>query len=515
MKMSYNKTEISDLRRRSEELLKKKPGKTASDCTESESQKLIHELDVHQIELELQNEELVLAKEHADAAVMKYIELYDFAPAGYFTLSVNGEIIQLNLLGSQMIGIERSNLQNKMFTSYVSDNTKQIFNNFFIKVFQSRIKEMCEVILLTDDNRELNVHLSGIVTTNGKHCLITALDITDREEAETAMRKSEEQYRLLHINASIAIGFFNTDGTIISYNRSAANLMKNIPEFFIGKSIYDIYPQQEAELYHERIKMAALSEDPVFYEHMESLLSGDRYFLSTFTRIVDLNNNIYGVQVISQDITDRKLAEDKVQKLLEDKELILKEVHHRIKNNMNTIKSLLTLQAGTLEDSSAIAALEDAGNRVYSMMLLYDRLYQSEDYKVISTTSYISSLVDQVVANFPNSASVRIEKKIDDIGLDEKKIQPIGIIINELFTNMMKHAFIGKAGGVIKLSATMNGNHVKLILEDNGIGIPEHICFESSTGFGMQLVSMLTKQIGGRIRIERGDGTRFVLEFEV
>jgi two-component sensor histidine kinase len=148
-------------------------------------------------------------------------------------------------------------------------------------------------------------------------------------------------------------------------------------------------------------------------------------------------------------------------------------------------------------------------------MVLYDKLYRSTGFNTISVMKYLPSLVDEIVANFPNSTSVKIEKKIDDFILDAKRLQPLGIIINELLTNIMKYAFTGRIDGFITVSASLKGNGVCLIIQDNGNGMPESIDFENSPGFGLKVVRLLTKQIGGAIRIERENGTRIILEFEI
>ncbi len=229
----------------------------------------------------------------------------------------------------------------------------------------------------------------------------------------------------------------------------------------------------------------------------------------------DEDGSVVRMSGIHEDITERKLSEDKIKSLLAEKELLLKETHHRIKNYMTSIRGLLSLQATSQEDSPASSVLFDAISRVQSMALLYDKLFNSRDFTKISVIDYIPSLVDEIKENFPNSSSVKFEKIIDDFVLDSKKMQPLGIIINELITNIMKYAFTGRDNGSITISANLTGNRVFIVIADNGIGIPESITFENSTGFGMQLVSMLTQQIGGSIKIERGDGTSFVLEFDV
>jgi PAS domain S-box-containing protein len=213
------------------------------------------------------------------------------------------------------------------------------------------------------------------------------------------------------------------------------------------------------------------------------------------------------------DITENKRAEEKIQKLLVERELTLKEVHHRIKNNMNTIASLLSIQAQSLKEPAAVSALQDAKSRVKSMMLLYDKLFQASGSGVVSLRSYIPALTDEIVRNFSTSARFKVETRLDDIRLDAHTLQPLGIILNELITNICKYAFPEQKSGTIKVSASKQGEGVQIIIDDNGIGIPDYIDFDRSTGFGLQLVQALTLQLNGSIRIVRDKGTKVVLEF--
>jgi PAS domain S-box-containing protein len=165
------------LRKKAEELLKKKVTESNSPLSEADALRLIHELEVHQIELELQNEELMQAKFKAQQSSEKYVELYDFAPTGYFTLDKESKIIETNLAGASMLGKPRSELINKYFVSFLENDEKPIFNQFLQKVFESETKEECETALTTNDEIPLWLHLSGIVSAKGK-CQVNALDIS-------------------------------------------------------------------------------------------------------------------------------------------------------------------------------------------------------------------------------------------------------------------------------------------------------------------------------------------------
>jgi len=216
---------------------------------------------------------------------------------------------------------------------------------------------------------------------------------------------------------------------------------------------------------------------------------------------------------ISNSISALEQRTEVINALLVEKEILLKEVHHRIKNSMNIVSSLLSLQARTVSEPGAVSALEDARYRIQSMSVLYDKLYRSADFSELNMKGYLSTLIDEVIANFPNSRCVWTEKNIQEFNFDAKRLQSIGIIINELLTNIMKYAFDGKERGLITVSAMNVNGHVAISVQDDGIGMPESVNLENSTGFGLQLVRALTQQLDGMIRIERGNGTKVVLEF--
>ena len=214
------------------------------------------------------------------------------------------------------------------------------------------------------------------------------------------------------------------------------------------------------------------------------------------------------------DITERKLADKKILTLLSEKELILKEVHHRIKNNMNAIYGLLVLQANSMTDTPAVEALQDAGKRVRSMQVLYDRLYRSSNYRNLLVSDYFTPLIDDILSHFPDYESLTVDKHIDSFVLDATFLQPLGIIINEVLTNSMKHAFASVSDRRIGFSATIEGDLVTVRIADNGGGMPEAVTFDTSSGFGLTLVSGLAKQIDATVRIERTEGTAVIIEFE-
>jgi signal transduction histidine kinase/CheY-like chemotaxis protein len=181
------------LREKAERKLKAKASRSKSDVNEAEGVKLIHELEVHQLELEMQNEELLLAMEQREIATKKYDALYDFLPSGYFSISKEGSLISVNLHGAEMLGKERFRLINSRFGFFISDETKPVFNCFLENIFKDRIKESCEVVIVSEDNEFMYVILTGIIADDSKHCNIIMVDITERKLSEIELINAKQE----------------------------------------------------------------------------------------------------------------------------------------------------------------------------------------------------------------------------------------------------------------------------------------------------------------------------------
>ena len=191
---AVNKSGTDLIRHKAEELLKKRTRLTDAFYTEADPLKLIHELEVYQIELELLNEELLHAWNEAEvASERKYTELYDHAPSGFFTLSLQGEITELNLSGAKMLGKARSTLVHSNFGFFTTLDTRRIFNDFIQLIFETTAKQSCEVELNTDENGPVCVYLEGIISGTGKECLVSVVDITLRKLAEAELLKAKEK----------------------------------------------------------------------------------------------------------------------------------------------------------------------------------------------------------------------------------------------------------------------------------------------------------------------------------
>ena len=313
------------LRRKAEEILKNKSLMVDTLSIESETLKLIHELDVHQIELEMQNEELKIAKEQLEIAAEKYINLYDFAPSGYFTLSKNGDIIELNFKGANMLGKERSFLINNRFAFFVSENNRFKFNSFLDKIFEEQTKQTCEITISINAEAPTHLLLNGMVLSDEEQCVITAVDISKRKKAEEDLKINKEKYQTLFDSNrdSITISRLTPDGRadkFIEVNEASTEIY--------GYSKQELLAMTTRDIEHVSAKKMKA--------RMETLLSNGKIDFETSirtkkgkTRSVEIKSLIISylnepaVMEITRDITERKQIESNSKKAHENLATIL------------------------------------------------------------------------------------------------------------------------------------------------------------------------------------------------
>lgn len=369
-----------------------------------------------------------------------------------------------------------------------------------------------------DDLKESFFNMSGQMKDLIENLTI---EIKERKLTEGALRESEEKYReLIQFSNSIILRLDNF-GRITYANDYALNFFGYTHDELLWKNVVGtIVPETDSAGRDLEKMVKGIVTTPELYERNENeniRKDGSVAWLLWSNRgIFDENGKCVEVLTIGTDITERRLSELEIKKLLNEKEILLHEVHHRIKNNMNTIAGLLYLQSVSIENESAVAALKDAHGRVLSMMLIYDKLFRSVDFSSISTGSYLPELINSIISTFPDYDNVRIETGIDDYKLDSNALVPMGIIINELLTNAYKYAFPAGGDGLIEISFMKTGDsEFELTFKDNGVGIPESIVLGESSGFGLNLVYLLSQQMMGSAELIRGHGSVFKIKLSV
>jgi two-component sensor histidine kinase len=222
-------------------------------------------------------------------------------------------------------------------------------------------------------------------------------------------------------------------------------------------------------------------------------------------------------EALIEEIMERKHAERMLISSLQEKEVLLREVYHRVKNNLQIISSLLSLQSEYIQDEKAIEAFKESRNRIRSMSLIHEKIYRSEDLAKIDFVDYARNLISALLAAYnihKNAIEIRLNAQGVFLGID--KAIPCGLIINELISNSLKHAFNQSSKGVIRIDLTQQGaNRLVLIISDDGCGLPEGMDLGRSKSFGLKLVSTLVEQLKGTIDLTREGGTQFKITFDI
>jgi PAS domain S-box-containing protein len=349
-------------------------------------------------------------------------------------------------------------------------------------------------------------------------CIVT--DITERKQAEQALRDSEERYRVLAEYSPDWEYWFGTDGGyryispaclgITGYTAAEFMADPGLLERLVHPADRPVYAE------HFRSLRANVEWDLVELEFRIRCRDGrERWIGHICSAVVDERGRPLGRRGVNRDITERKQAEQALSVALEEKTSLLKEVHHRVKNNLQIVTSLLNLQARQVQNPAALAALQDTQGRIRSMALLHETLYREGDLGKADGAVYLSHLCAHLHSVFSAvTGRVRLRHQLDPVALTPDQAVPCGLIVNELVSNAFKHAFPGERGGEIQVALTAEPDgHRVLAVTDNGVGLPPGLDIEQSDTLGLQLVAGLAHQLGGAVETRTTAGTMFRIAF--
>ncbi len=414
------------------------------------------------------------------------------------------------------------------------------FVKFISDFFASSVQQISHEVETKVNGTVKNYLIVVQKYAQGKALVSVGIDISDRKQAEvmktkliTSLKESERKFRSLYEATSDAVILLDEQG-IFDCNRATLTMfgLSSKEEFFTRKQT-DFYPEYQQngkpseQLLQTKIakaickgnnrfewiiKRADNSEFPV-----EVLLTamkvGEPYPLDGEKKL--LKNRV--IQAVIRDITERKRNEEQIKASLAEKEVLLKEIHHRVKNNLQVISSLLRLQSRYIQDENVMEMLKESQNRVRSMALVHEHLYQSKDLSRIDFSEYIRNLASHIFQAYEVKArGVKLNVKVVPVFLNIDTVVPCGLIINELVSNSLKYAFPEESVGDIYINFNYeHNNENKFILKvgDNGIGFPEGLEYKNSGSLGLRLVCSLVRQLKGEIERVNEVGTVFQITF--
>jgi PAS domain S-box-containing protein len=342
---------------------------------------------------------------------------------------------------------------------------------------------------------------------NLTHYIGIQTDVSERIHAEISLKQ-----QLAAVEAAIdGIAILNAQEQYIYVNQAHVHLFAyESPSELLGKTWRCLYNPEEVERFEQNIFPLLLRDG-----HWQGEAIAKRQDGSTFAEEVSLTLiEGGGLVCVCRDITERKQAEEKLKFSLQEKELLLKEIHHRVKNNLLVISSLLDWQTDYIEDPEVVKIFEESQNRLHSMALIHEKLYKSENLAKIDFSEYLETLARQLFFSF-NIDDDRIELKfaLEPVLLNIETATPCGLIVSELITNVFQHAFPDNRQGELYLSLAKEGNQVTITIQDNGVGFTPDLDFRQTDSLGLQLVSLLTQQLEGDLEIIPNKGITFKLIF--
>jgi len=464
----------------------------------------------------------------AEEEIRRFKTISDNAIHGHAIADLQGNILYINRFFATIHGYEPEELIGKHFSLFHNEHQMDTANSLIAAMIQEGYFAPTTVWHCHRDGTEFPMLMSGILLKdedgNPQYISTSVVDITDHQRVEETLRTTIHELKKSQVVAKVGSWVWLIPQNRVEWSDEMYRIFGIDKEMFSGdltRIINDcIHPDDRAEV--NRSTASVMDQNtPIPVEYR--ILRPDGSVRTVWAEAGELELDGAGEPVllrgIVHDITKRKQAEQEVQKQLSEKEILLREVHHRVKNNIANIESLLSLQAASTANAEVKATLQDAITRVQSMRVLYDKLLLSKDLHEVSMKNYTEGLIDSLVMFFDPKNNVRIEKRVTDFEIDAKKAFLVGIIVNELLTNVFKYAFkelgTGTGTGTVSISIEKEQAKVTLIIQDDGVGFDERTMQNKSPGFGLTIVKMLVEQFGGTYSSVNDNGARSVVQFEL
>jgi PAS domain S-box-containing protein len=348
----------------------------------------------------------------------------------------------------------------------------------------------------------------------------TRAEIAERSELEHALRKSEERFRRVVEAAPNAMLMVSASGQIEMVNAQAERMFGYDRTELLGADVAILVPPRDRDRLPD-IRRSFFS-DPV---SRPMGVGRDLFALrkdgSEIPVEIGLNpiETDEGIMVLSAivDISDRRQKEERIQAALTEKDVLLGEIHHRVKNNLQIVHSLLDLQSARIDDARVLGMLRASQNRIRSMALIHQTLYQSKDFARVDLRLFLEALVPILISTH-GADTGRLDLRVEtgDVLLPLNAAIPCGLVINELIANALGHGFPAGRAGEIRIALKKDQDeHIVLSVSDNGVGIADEVAIEQAETLGLQLVNLLADQLGGILTVGRRNPTSFLLRFPI
>ena len=335
----------------------------------------------------------------------------------------------------------------------------------------------------------------------------------DLRSTEAQLQGSEARFRNVFEYSNDSILLIDPDhDAILDVNARGCRLLGYTRQELQGLPISAVFPGDMARL--QACALAVVEDGCGWIDEIDcQTRTGDRLAAEVSASEVPLTPERGCILVLMRDITKRKAAEAEIKASLQEKDVLLREVHHRVKNNLQVVTSLFDLQAKRSTDPDAQAMLRECRNRVRSMSAIHEALYRGEDLSRVDFRRYAAALVEELLRSYGAARRIELHLDMEDVYLDIDQAVPCGLIVNELASNALKYAFPGERQGRLRLAVAGDGGGLVLTIADDGVGLPEGLDISDSPSLGLRLVDSLVKQLRGQLDVDREAGTAFTVTF--
>jgi PAS domain S-box-containing protein len=431
----------------------------------------------------------------------------------------NLRFVQFNKAGEDLVGYSRDELFGKSDYDFFPKEQA----DFFVEkdqdvLHRQHFVDIPEEFLQTRHKGVRTLHTKKVALFDAggepEYLLGISEDITEHRQAMEALRKSEEKYRAIFDESVATIFVFDNGKNFLDCNQAGLDLLG--------------YSREELS----RMRISDVDADPVIVlPAHQQLLSGGRLVnyehklrrkcgtiitvLNNSRPLTDPHGNVTGMLSTLVDISEIKLAEEALMANVQEKEVLLREVHHRVKNNMQVISSLLTLQAERARNEQVRQTLLDSHQRILAMAMIHEALYDSPNLAALDLSAYVKSLADHLQGIYSGQADIAIIPEVDNIQLSIDQAVPCGLIINELVSNAFKHAFPGGRRGTVQIRIfALDEAEVVLEVRDDGVGLAAELDLRNPPSLGLRLVQGLLKyQLRGSLKVVIDGGTAFTVRW--
>ncbi|MDF2437882.1 MAG: domain S-box [Bacteroidota bacterium] len=382
-----------------------------------------------------------------------------------------------------------------------------------------------EVINVRKNGEKFIAFLSASVLKNEAGEIVGAMgvsrDISELKQAEEQLRAQSAKLNAVFESSSHLIWTLDTNLCLTSFNQNYARFFKN----HYGKEVYVGLQMAAGEM------ISTEDYNSFWVQKDKAVLRGERQHFETklidkhgyaiwreiyLNPIFDEDGKVREISGIGNDITEKKIAEEKIRQSLQEKEVLLKEVHHRVKNNLQVISSILNLQSSYVKDVGTLNILKESQNRIKSMAFIHESLYQTKDFSSINFSEYVVNLSHNLIQSYSNfDNEIKLNLDIQNVFLNLDLAIPCGLIINEIISNALKYAFVDKSADCeIVVKMILENEDLILVVGDNGRGLPKEIDYRNTQSLGLQLVVTLTDQLNGTIEMDSKNGTKYTIIFK-